>query len=262
MPANASNQSIQRAARVLFAVAGADGGLTVAQIARACDLLPATAYRFIRSLEREKFLERRPHPLRFVLGPAVAELKRLEDGRRLLSLGGRVLVRRQARMPDASLVLLEPEGVNTYQRLGVFAERPGVLVKRRDFRVDPYEKASSLLFLAYAPPAVAGEFFRKHPFERDGVRVWKTRAALDAFLAEVRKRGYAQPPFPDAGAAHAQPMFRLAAPIFDAAQTLIAAVGGFLPDDHPKSTKRRFVRLCLDTAAEIGAGLRSPPPRN
>lgn len=258
MPGNAPNQSIQRAARVLFAVAGAAEGRTVAEIAHACELLPATAYRFIRSLEREKLLERRTRPLRFFLGPAITELKRLDDGRRLLSLGGRVLIRRQALMPDASLVLLEADGVETYQRLGVFAARPGVLVKRRDFRVSPYAKASSLLFLAYAPPAAAQEFFRKHPFARDGARLWRSRAALDAFLAETRKRGHALPPFPDTETDEGRPLFRLAAPVFDADEAVVAAIGAFIADERPDATKRRLIRLCRETAAEIGAGLREP----
>lgn len=257
MPANAPNQSTQRAVRVLFAVAGADDGRSIAHIAQATGLLPATAYRFIRTLEQEKLLQRRESPLRFLLGPAIAELKRLDDDRRLLSLGGRVLVRRQARMPDCNLVLLEADGVETYQRFGVFAERPGVLVKRRDYRLDPYSKASALLFLAYSPPAAAEEFFRRHPFERGGARLWKTRAALDAFLDEVRRLGYARPDFPDESHDH-RSLFRLAAPVFDADHAVVAVIGGFIPDESAGTTKRRFIRLCRETAAEITSGMQSP----
>ncbi len=257
MPGNAPIQSLQRAARVLFAVAGADEGRSIAQIAAATGLRENTAYKFIRTLEQEKLLKRREHPLRFLLGPAIAELKRLDDDRRLLSLAGRVLVRAQARMPDANLVLLEAEGPDTYQRLGVFAERPGVLARRRDFKIEPYLKASSLLFLAFAPEPVAREFFQRHPFARHGARHWKNRDALDAFLAEVRRSGHAQPAFPDLDDAR-RAIFRLAVPVFDADRAVVAAVGGFISDEVPRARKLRLLRLCKETAAEIAAGLKTP----
>lgn len=255
MPGNAPNQSVQRAVRVLYAVAGAEDGRTVAQIAAATGLRPHTAYKFIRTLEAENLLRRREAPLRFVIGRAVAEIKHLDDERHLLTEGGRILVRAQARLPAASLVLLEPEAADTYQRLGVFADRPGVLVRRRDFRVDAYSKASSLLFLAHAGPGQAARFFRLHPFAKSGRAIWKTRARLDAFLSETRRLGYALPDFPDENEAGA-PLFRVAAPVFTPEETLGAAIAGWLPDDASRTAKRELVALCRGAAEELGARLR------
>ena len=255
MPGNALNQSVQRAARILYVVAGAEGGCTVAHIAAATGLRLHTAYKFIRTLEAENLLQRREPPLRFHLGRAIAELKHLDDDRRLLTLGGRILVRAQARLPQASIALLEPEAGDTYQRLAVFGDRPGVLVKRRDYRVDPYAKASSLLFLAHATPENAARFFRQHPFARKGRAIWKTRARFDAFLEKIRLDGHALPDFPD-DADRPVPLFRLAVPVFTPDETLAAAIAGFLPDSASRTAKNELVTLCRAAAAELTAGLR------
>jgi DNA-binding IclR family transcriptional regulator len=256
MPGNAPIQSVQRAARLLHAIAGAEDGLSVAQAAAAAGLRLHTAYKFLRTLESENLLQRREHPLRFLLGRGISELKRLDDDRHLLTLGGRLLVRAQARLPSASLVLLEPDGPDTYQRLGVFSDRPGVLVKRRDFKVDPYAKASSLLFLAHASPETTAAFFQKHPFVKTGRALWKSRARLEAFLEKIRHEGLALPEFPDSTAS-ATPLFRLAVPVFAADASLVACIAGFLPDTASRTAKKQLVTLCRSTAAELTKRLSS-----
>lgn len=255
MPGNAPIQSVQRAVRVLYAVAGAEAGRSVSQIATAVGLRPHTAYKLIRTLEGEGLLHRREHPLRFVLGRSLSELKRLDDDRHLLTLGERILVRAQASLPSASLVLLEPEGSDTYQRLGVFRNRPGVVVKRRDFMVDPYAKVSSLLFLAHAPPPIAASFFQDHPFEDKGRKVWKTRARLDAFLEQTRRLGYALPDFPD-DAETSSPLFRVATPVFEPDGAIVAAVAGFMDDKASGRSKKLLISLCRKAAGSIEQGLK------
>jgi DNA-binding IclR family transcriptional regulator len=255
MPGNSLNQSVQRAVRILHAVAGSDDGRTVSQIAAATDLRLHTAYKFIRTLETEHLLQRRQSPLRFLLGRGIAELKHLDDDRHLLTLGGRILIRSQARLPSASLVLLEPDGPDNYQRLGVFTSRPGVLVKRRDFKVDPYAKASSLLFLAHATPEDTAAFFQKHPFAKNGRPIWKTRDNLDGFLEKIRRLGYALPDFPDE-ADKPTPLFRIAVPVFTPDETLAAAVAGWLPDNASRTAKNQLVKLCRSAAADLTSGLR------
>lgn len=256
MPGNALNQSVQRAARILYAVAGAEGGCTVAHIAAATGLRLHTAYKFIRTLEAEKLLQRREPPLRFHLGRAISELKHLDDDRHLLTLGGRILVRTQARLPHASIALLEPEAGDTYQRLAVFGDRPGVLVKRRDYRVDPYAKASSLLFLAHATPENSARFFRQHPFARLGRPVWKTRARLDAFLEKTRIDGHALPDFPDDSDSPA-PLHRVAVPVFAPDESLAAAIAGWIPDTATHAAKNQLVTLCRAAADELSRRLRT-----
>jgi DNA-binding IclR family transcriptional regulator len=260
MPANDPLQSIQRAAQVLFAVAGAEEGRTVAEIAAAVGLKQATAYRIIRTLEAENFLHRRRHPLRFGLGPAVGELHQLEEERHLLSVAGRTLIRAQARLPHANFALMERQGTRFYQRLAVESTRPGYLVRRRSFEVPLYAKASSLLWLAYCPPDEVQALLDAHPFEREGQHVWRDRQALEDFLRKVRRLGYAQPTVMDeaVGQGPDNLWFRVAAPVFSPGGELLAAVGAYQWNDASREDRRRLVRLSTEAAAEITGALRQP----
>lgn len=252
MPRDESLQSIQRAVKILYGVAGVEDGCTVQQIAARTGLKPNTAYKFIRTLEREHLLRRKKNPLRFVLGQALAELKTLDDERHLLSLAGGMLVQTQALLPLASFCLLEMHHATNYERLSVLSNRPGVLVQRREFSVPLYGKASSLLFLAYCHPDEAQKLYEAHPFEREGRAIWKSRARLEDFLARVRKLGYSQPEVPDSEGS----VFRVAAPVFSRGQELIAAIGGFVPIGASKKYRAQLVRLCRKTAAELTERLR------
>lgn len=249
MPRNESIQSVQRAVRILYAVAGFDGGRTIGQIAETLGLKPNTAYRFIKTLEQEHMLERKTNPLRFTLGTALSELKRLDDERRLLTVAGPVLVRFQARLPDANLALLELHGTETFQRLCVESDRPGVLIRRREYKVDFYSRASSLLFLAYSHPDDAERIYRAHPFESEGKSVWKTRSRLEDFLRSIRQTGRSQPGFPERN------FFRVAVPVFAPGGEVIAAIGGFIAMDESAKSKHLLVRLCSRAAREVMACL-------
>ncbi len=59
---------------ILYAVAGAEDGRTVAEIAARVGLKPNTVGRFLRTMEQEELLVRRTGPLRFLPGQAIAEL--------------------------------------------------------------------------------------------------------------------------------------------------------------------------------------------
>ncbi|MDR1284428.1 MAG: helix-turn-helix domain-containing protein [Opitutaceae bacterium] len=276
MPRNAPIQSIERAVRILFAVAGAEEGRTVAQIAAATDLKAGTAWRLARTLEDMQMLERtradaspssasspspssadrEPAPatplalrLRFRIGAAVGELKQLDDGRHLIAVARRALVRWQARLPSCNLGLVERIGHESCERVRVTSARTGTAVIRRTRLHHPYGKASPLLFLAYAGPDERDDFFHRHPFAPEGRQLWGDRARLDGFLADVCRRGYASPEFPDGK------WFRVAVPVFSSDGHLAAAVGGYVETDASARTRTRLIACCRDAAAEIGRQL-------
>ncbi|MFA7345656.1 MAG: helix-turn-helix domain-containing protein [Terrimicrobiaceae bacterium] len=246
-------QSIQRAVQILYMVAGVEDGCTVQQMAHRLGLKPNTVYKFTRALEREQLLHRRTGPLRFLLGPAVTELKVLDDERHLLSISGEVLVRTQARLPDATLVLSELRGSTVWERLSVQPTRPGVLVRHRSSIMPIYERASSLLFLAYSRSDHVGVIYSEHPFDAEGRAAWRSRDRLDAFLARVRRLGYCQPP--TLGPA---PHFRVAAPVFSSGHDLVASVAGFIVNREPVQHKQALVHLCREAAKEITSRLAEP----
>jgi DNA-binding IclR family transcriptional regulator len=228
-------------------------GCSIAQIAAKTGLKENTAYKYTRTLEREHLLGRKTNPLRFVLGPAVSELRVLDEERRLLTAAAKIMVRRQAELPQSSIVLLERDGTTTWQRLCVQYNRPGIVIQRREFVVPLYTKASSLLFLAYSHPEEAERMFRAHPFEAQGKVVWKNRIRLEAFLAETRRLGYCLPEVPDIDGA----FFRVAAPVFSPGNEVLAAVGAIIPESEPAGFRPTLVRLCRRAAREITAALAS-----
>jgi DNA-binding IclR family transcriptional regulator len=206
----------------------------------------------IRTLEAEKFLQRLGPPLRFTLGHSVHELKHLDDERVLLTESGKALLAAQREMPDVSFVLLQIEKGNTYQRMRVSPEHYGRLQRMRDYQVNSYEKASSLLFLAHASPEERERFFARHPFESEGRTYWKSRFELEQFLAGVRRRGWSQPAFKD------EIYHRLATPVWSPSGRVISSVGCFT--EHAgltKIKKRQMLRQCLATSEAITETMRA-----
>lgn len=248
----ASVQSLQRAFKILFHVAGIRDGCSVAEIAAEAGLKEITAYKLIRTLEAEKFLQRLGPPLRFTLGRSVHELKHLDDERVLLTEAGKALLAAQRELPDASFVLLQIEKGDTYQRMRVDPKHYGRLHRMRDHQVHSYEKASSLLFLAYGSPEERDAFFAKHPFAKEGRPYWRSRFELEQFLAVVRRRGWSQPEF--AGEVY----YRIAAPVWSPAGQVISSIGCFA--EHAgltKVMKRRMIQQCRRTAQAVTDTMRS-----
>lgn len=255
----ASVQSLNRAFRILYYVAGREGGATVAEISAGVELKPITAYKLIRTLEAERFLVRLGPPLRFTLGNAVHELKDLDDGRVWLTESGKALLQAQRDLPEANFVLLQWVAGNTYQRLAVETDCFGRLMRRRHRQVHPYEKASSLLFLAYSSEEEKAQFFAKHPFEADGAPFWGTQAELDRFLSGVRRRGWSHPVLPN------EFHWRLAAPVWAPDGRILAAIGCFAKKKGiSRERKQRMIAVCRNTAESLtrtmGTLMRQPWP--
>ena len=250
----AAVQSLQRAFRLLYIVAGRNEGCSVREFAEGAGLKSITAYKLIRTLEAEGFLQRSGPPLRFNLGHAIHELKFLDDGRLLLTESGRELITAQRQFPNVGFALLQWEEGDTYQRLAVEPFLFGRLIRRREFRVHSYGKASSLLFLAHASPGEAERFYLKHPFAKEGLAIWRSQANLDHFLASIRLLGWAQPDFPDAG------NFRLAVPVWSSQGKMTAAVAAYIPEESASfKLKRQLLRECRRVAEKVTAALNQNP---
>ncbi len=222
----------------------------MAEIAKEAGLKSITAYKLIRTLESEHFLKRTGPPLHFELGHAVYELKSIDDARHLLTSAGKELLRAQRRLPEAAFALLQWEDTDTYQRLAVLPKQYGKVIARREYQVDPYSKASSLLFLAYARSEQVKRFFEKHPFDRQiesgNTLTWKSKRELNRFLKEIRTTGLALPKALDYG------WFRLAAPVWSADGELLAAVVGYIGNDHASDRqKKRLIELCIELADRL-----------
>lgn len=245
MPANQATQSILKATRILHAVAGSEDGRTVHQIALTLGLKPKTAHRLIRTLEQEQFLKRRTNPLRFLLGPAVAELGKLNDERHLLSVAGDILVRTQSKLLCANFILVELDDTEIYHRLCVFAERPGVLIKPRSYTIDFYSHSSPMLFLAYAPPEIKDKLYKAHPFELEGKAIWRSQSNLNDALSEIRRLGWAL--LPDSYGDY----FRFTVPIFSPSGEVNYAFGGYMSIKESATSRKMLMQLCRSAVEQI-----------
>jgi DNA-binding IclR family transcriptional regulator len=257
MPRNESLQSLQRAARMLYAVAGAEDGRTIRQIAGDVGVKPNTAYRFLRTLESEGLICRREGPLRFMLGPAIGELQRLHDERRLLSIGTKVLRRASLAMPRGSFALLEYADSTACQLLRVESIRPGIVVKPRLFRMsEPFRKASFLLFLAYANENEFKEQLERHNFAEAGLRAWGSKRALLDYLAQVRRLGCSLPKCLDDSPSIS---CRMAYPVFNDGNEVIAAVAAYILGPSPERLRRELRTHCRKAATDLQAALFTSP---
>ncbi|PAW79902.1 MAG: hypothetical protein B9S32_00835 [Verrucomicrobia bacterium Tous-C9LFEB] len=245
MPENLAIQSLIKATRILFTVAGSEHGRTVHQIAASLGLKHKTAYRLVRTLEQENFLQRKTNPVRFLLGSTIGELERLNSERHLLTIAGDMLIRAQAKLLCANFLLLELNGTETYHRLCVMSERPGVLIKQRSHTIHFYHHISSILLLAYAQPETQAMLYKAHPFEVEGKSIWKTQTKLNEFLSEIRRTGLCASVDPD------NRHYRVATPIFSKGGEVIAAMGGYMPVGESARSRKILAYLCKTTAAEI-----------
>lgn len=242
---------------MLYAVAGAEDGRTVRQIAGDVGMKPNTAYRFLRTLESEGLISRRESPLRFMIGPSIGELQRLHEERRLLSMGTKILRRTSLQMPRGSFALLEYADSTPWQLLRVESSRPGVVIRPRLFRVsEPFRKASFLLFLAYGNQDQLESQLEKHNFAKTGLPAWGSKRALFDYLASVRRLGYSLPTCPDDGPSIS---CRLAYPVLNDGNAVVAAMAAYLLGPSPEKLRRELRSRCRDAAAELQKMLSNSP---
>jgi len=243
-------QSLQRAFRLLYLVAGRDEGCSVREMADGAGLKLITAYNLIRTLESEGFLRRSEPPLRFHLGYAVQELKQLNDGRGLLKEAVNELLKGQRDMPEASFSVIQWAEGDTYQRIGVEPGRIGRLVRRRECHIHPYAAPGALLFLAFATEAEAELFYRKHPFEKEGTGAWISRDHLERFLVRIRQFGWAQLDSPCDG------ICRIAAPVWSQGRIVAAFSADSCVRGAAETSRRKLARVCRTLADSLTDRLR------
>lgn len=189
-PAQRRNQSVQKAAAVLRAAAGAPEGVTVSELARRAGLPRATALRMVEALLAERFLRRLPDE-RVALGAGLLGIARAADPDALLLEAAEApLAALAARVPETiTLTVSRPDGSLEIVRQ---LDGPRMLGLTnwvgRPFPV--HASSSGKLALALGAEAVR----RRLPgrLERHASRTITKRTELEAELARIRERGYAE----------------------------------------------------------------------
>lgn len=244
-------QSIQRSMQILYLLAGVEDGLTVSQIAQRTGLKSNTVYKFARTMEAEKLLQRKQSPLRFTIGRAINELATLNNEKQLLSISTEELIKVQGQLLDGSFLFIELEDTTTYKRFYTDGHRLGAAITCRDIPVEPYMKASTLVLLAYAEPDFRERYYAANPFEGRAEDYWGSRYRLECYLREIKRKGYCIPDMPNE---HGQ-LFSMTAPIFSQGQEVKAAVGACINKFESKAKHKRLVQLAVKAAEQISQRL-------
>jgi DNA-binding IclR family transcriptional regulator len=186
--ANAGVQSVDRALRLLKAVAAADQPSTAQELAQRCEVNRSTAWRLLSTLEAHGLVERDPVTGRYLVGYAAFQLATAEDhdalARRL-----RPLLQRTAQSTGEIVTLA------IAKRFGLVyvdqADPPGPASPDWSGRQIPLHATSSgKVFLAWLPEEERAAVLPA-TLERFTPHTIVDRSALDRELERVRRDGYA-----------------------------------------------------------------------
>jgi DNA-binding IclR family transcriptional regulator len=244
-------QSVSRAIDILEAVAGAEAGLRLSEIADATGLKANTAHNLAGTLVQRGYVEKVDGPL-YRLGPAAARLSERSSRSGFVAAGAEALREAVQQAPQATWVLSERMGGQIVVVLRMSPDRPGVLQRPQGTTFHPYANASGLALMAFLPEGEVLALREQHPFYEFGAHLWGTIGELNEFLDDVRDRGYAVPPFPD------QAGFRAAAPVRDRHGNVLGAFGGSMGARSHAATDEMIKRV-VRSAAKLTSSLQSGP---
>jgi IclR family acetate operon transcriptional repressor len=235
---------------------GAENGLTLQQISQEIDLRPTTAHNLLRTLEARGYVTKLTKPTRYALGPSVIELAQQYMGRELQRGAAKSVSAIFARFSSGRATFAECVGGEVILKLRMTPERPGLLERPWNSVMLPYVSASALVFQAYWSDQERQTHQQRYPFAEYGVHLWQTEERLESFLAEVRAKGYADPPPDPTG------LVRVAVPIFFSGHEIVGALGAAMsfPPKNGDDTERQkaidlirsdFVAFLKKQAAEL-----------
>jgi len=201
----------------------------------------ATTHHLIWTLTRRGYLERTIKPIRYKLGKAFKNLPRL-DCERDFFMRAMPRLLHIAELTGGEIVLSEFVGGEILALLSVPPGKPKI-VTFCTMRMAPY--GTGLAFQAFLPPDQVREYRKSHPLSSAHTSTnWESMHEVDEVIADVRKKGYLVFDRSDP--------FRVAAPVFDAQQTIRATVAALIPSDKATpELRQKSLRLVRIAAKEL-----------
>lgn len=246
------SQTVQKAVAVLHAVAGAENGCTLTDIARSMGMPTTVCHRLLATLDHERFVERDELTGRYRLGLRFVELARRAQRQHPISLSTINLMRDlSCETNDVILLMVEDRG-------------EALCVDRVEGRAPVIVAGSQIgarlpLHCGGAPFAIlafsSDEFVESvlaRPLSQRTARTMVDPLAVRARIAEARERGYT---------VGDEDLFEyvvaVGAPIFGAGGRMLGAlsVGGIKPRYDGKRIRQVGTRLG-DAAAALSMTLR------
>lgn len=246
--------SVGTALRLLKIYTAEEPELGITSLAQRLGVAKSTAHRLASTLVAEGFLEQNPADGRYRLGLL------------LFALGAQV--RRRMDVSEQAVPFLHELGRATGEtvHLAVLHGREILYLRNIDspqairprsylgVRMPAFCTSEGRALLAFVPPGVRAEVLGERLQARTERTVTR-KETLARLLAEVRRVGHA---VDDEESEHG--MRGVAAPIFDASGTVVAAVGLVGPVQRlSRQNLRRFAQLTRRTAQDISARLGHRP---
>ncbi len=232
MAGNQLVQSVLRAVDLLEAVSASEGGLSLADLSEQVGLNPTTTHNLARTLVARGLLEKTTRPTKYRLGAAAFDLVRRQQDSAVIDRVEQVLLDLSRRVPEATLLLARPRGVEVATVLRISPQRPGVVDRPSDRRLSPYVSASDVVHIAYADSDHRLAHAREFPFEEFGGRVYET---YEDFIAAA-DRAAAEGGVILTGRSHLLPM---AVPLWQRGE-LVGVMGLAIPHEHVEQAASRL----------------------
>ncbi|MFP4029882.1 MAG: IclR family transcriptional regulator [Candidatus Brocadiia bacterium] len=241
-------QSVSRAIDILECIAESESGLRLNEIASVTGLKKNTAHTLVQTLVARGYVEKTGAPL-YRLGAAVADMGgRFSEGK-LFTQCERVMLQCQETQPRATWVVSRRAGGDIAVILRMSPDRPGVMQRPQGATFHPYSNASGLALMAFLPEEETQSLREHYPFYEFGAHLWDSPANFQEYLQDVQNKGYAVPPFPD------QKSFRVAVPLPDDQDNVVAALGASVSNQHVENTDD-LVDLVINAAQDITSSVK------
>lgn len=241
-------QSVQRAIALVEAIAASDDGMRLQDLARSIGVTAGAAHHLVDTLAASGWVARSAEPVRYRLGPALAELNGRHQQRRLMTAieaGMRDLHRRLA---VCSISLCEAVGSELVLSRAIAHDAGSAVIETRGTVLPAYTSAASLIHLAFWDAERAGTYRAQHSFTEHGAAMWGTPERFDAALRTVRRGGFAELPVRQSEA------LRLGVPIFAPGGGLAAS---FTITVHEGEVDAALRQRCIDESLAAAHRIRA-----
>ncbi|MBJ6359922.1 IclR family transcriptional regulator [Paenibacillus sp. MAHUQ-46] len=233
-------QTLSRALDILFALAEADGHLSVSEIAQKVSIPESSTYRFLQTLEQNGIVERRGKG-QIGLGMRILDLARSlsqQVHRELIPLSLPIMEELTTTTNETSLLFIR-SGTNAICIQNV-KSKALIQYSSENGRILPLHLgASSKAILAYESDKVVQTVL-------DKLSTRTEREALQQDLSRIREQGYAM------SRGEADPdVFAVGAPIFDSHGSLIASLSIAGPTYRFDETVKQKSIQAVTSSAEL-----------
>ena len=219
MPGSDIIRSLANGLDVLALVVNAQDGLRVRDVARVAGLKPSVAHNVLRTLTVKGFVKRDAAAPVYRPGPRLYGLLSAREERPSLDRVEASMRRLLDSLPDATVSFAQPVNGEIAVRRRLSSDHCGVIQKPSAFFHAPYSSASGLAVLAFCSEECYLTLQQHHPLLEEGARLWSPPSRLDAYLACVRKQGYALHPSAN------EKRIAIACPVWNERQDFLGVLG-------------------------------------